>query len=160
MSRPDDFVILALFGLCGFDDRIPKWRGIHSKHIALELGHCSRSGHGLAEVDIFLAIDSQHSDDEWHLRGGKVFAHVADEVCQEAGVFTIIAIRIRSPIDQVVKALQPYKSRKFVALLGIVGGTDSLRIRQHPFSHAQPSFGKIHLRLHPCHPAIFSVPQV
>ena len=46
----DDVIILALFGFCGFDVFIPEGSGCHRKHIALELGHVSRCGHGIAEM--------------------------------------------------------------------------------------------------------------
>ena len=129
----DDFVILALLGFCRFDVLIPKGSGVHSDHIALEFGHRSRSGHGFAEVDILIAIDSQHTDHEWHFRSRKILAHIADEVRQEARVFIIVVIWIGSAIDQVVETLKPDKAGQLKARLLVVFGTDPLGICQHPF---------------------------
>ena len=70
VRRADDIVILALPGFCGGNVMIPEGSCLNSNHIALELGHVGRSGHGLAEYLIFaLTADSQHADHEWHLRG-------------------------------------------------------------------------------------------
>ena len=133
VSRADDFVILALPGFCGFDITIPKRGGIDCNHITFELGHGSGSGHGSAEVDVLFTIDTQYADDEGHLRGGKVLAYVADEVCQEARVFIIIAIRIGLAIDEIVETLKPYKTRNFIAVPGIIGRTDPSGICEHHF---------------------------
>ena len=48
---------------------IPEGSGIDGNHIALELGHVGRRGHGLAEIHIFLAFNPEHADHEGHLRG-------------------------------------------------------------------------------------------